>query len=356
MTLGARFTSLATVFVLILCLGPARAGFPPLPGVPGVPSVNQAAKAIVSKELVKQMGDEFNLEQPLRLSADAEYPTSASLPGASFHPVNQHVVAELYAHAHDGHVRFPAGDYAISVFTYCKMAHVHVLTRNKFRLTPIQGKWADIASALFARTSYGYNRADVQVLTWSLLAGMKYSELSARSQHLVDTVLPDFKSRLQMSFYEKLQQRWKQISSNVPGVPSFDAALSQMGDVGKSIIKLRDMRDELISNAANYDEIVRQFASIGVARIPGEIAPTPWSILGPGVYARMLDKAGYQTPGVLQLRVTRQAVAAEGVQVASVGRGWQRAMTVKVVPPTSDRDGRISGRGGSGARMESRTR
>jgi len=159
MTLGARFTSLATVFVLILCLGPARAGFPPLPGVPGVPSVNQAAKAIVSKELVKQMGDEFNLEQPLRLSADAEYPTSASLPGASFHPVNQHVVAELYAHAHDGHVRFPAGDYAISVFTYCKMAHVHVLTRNKFRLTPIQGKWADIASALFARTSYGYNRA-----------------------------------------------------------------------------------------------------------------------------------------------------------------------------------------------------
>jgi len=129
-----------------------------------------------------------------------------------------------------------------------------------------------------------------------------------------------------------------------------------MGDVGKSIIKLRDMRDELISNAANYDEIVRQFASIGVARIPGEIAPTPWSILGPGVYARMLDKAGYQTPGVLQLRVTRQAVAAEGVQVASVGRGWQRAMTVKVVPPTSDRDGRISGRGGSGARMESRTR
>jgi hypothetical protein len=313
-----RLGSLTVALILALTLGPARAGLPGIPGVPGVPSVNQAAKDVVSKELVKKMGDEFFLQQPLRLSADAEYPIVATLPGGQFRPVSQDVVKNLYARSHDGHVLFPAGDYAISVFNYCMLAHVHVPTRNKFRLTPIQGQWADIASALFARTSYGYNPHDVQILTWSLLAGMKYQELSPASRHLVDTVLPEFKSRMQESFYEKLQRYWGQISSNVPGVPSFDAALGQMGDVGKAIIQVRDIRNELIANAADYDSIMRDFATIGVARVPGDLAPTPWSIVKPGVYARMLDKGGYLNPGVLEIRVTRQAVSANGVQLASL--------------------------------------
>ena len=226
-----------------------------------MPSANQAAKDVVSKELVKKLGDEFYLEQPLRISAEAQYPITATLPGGAFSPVSQNVVKNLYAHSRDGHVHFPPGDYEISIFNYCMLAHQHVPTRNKFRLTPIQGQWADIASALFARTSYGYNPHDVQILTWSLLAGMKYQELSPASRHLVDTVLPEFKSRMQESFYEKLQRYWGQISSNVPGVPSFDAALGQMGDVGKEIIQLRDIRNELIANAANYDSIMRDFAT-----------------------------------------------------------------------------------------------
>ena len=314
-----RFASLAVVLMLVLTLGPARAGLP-IPGVPNVPSVNQAAKDVVSKQLVKQMGDEFNLEQPLRLSADAEYPITATLPGGAFRPVSQNIVETLYTHSHDGRVHFPVGDYAISIFNYCMLAHVHVPARNKFRLTPIQGRWADIASALFARTSYGYNPHDVQILTWSLLAGMKYQELSPASRHLVDTVLPEFKSRMQQSFYEQLQQYWAKISSNVPGVPSFDAALGQMGDVGKSIMALRDIRNELINNAADYDAVVREFAAIGVARIPGDAAPTPWSIVQPGVYARMLDKGGYLNPGILEIRVTREAVSQTGIQVAGIGR------------------------------------
>jgi hypothetical protein len=217
-------------------------------------------------------------------------------------------------------VHFPPGDYEISIFNYCMLAHQHVPTRNKFRLTPIQGQWADIASALFARTSYGYNPHDVQILTWSLLAGMKYQELSPASRHLVDTVLPEFKSRMQESFYEKLQRYWGQISSNVPGVPSFDAALGQMGDVGKAIIQLRDIRNELVANAGDYDSIMRDFATIGVGRIPSGLAPTPWSIIQPGVYARMFDKGGYLNPGVLEIRVTSQAASSpNGTRVADLG-------------------------------------
>lgn len=315
-----RWVLVFTVCVLMLNLGEARASFPGVPGIPGLPSVNQAAKDVVSKELVKQMGDEFNLDQPLRLSSAAEYPTTPTLPGGAFRPVSQDVVKSLFAHSHDGRVGLPAGDYVVSVFAYCMMAHVHVPMRNKFRLTPIQGKWADIASALFARTAYSNDPEDVQVLTWAMLAGMKYSELSPRSQHLVDTVLPDFKSRMQTSFYEELQRRWAQVSANVPGVPSFDSALGQMGDVGKAIIAVRDMRNELIANADNYDQTMIDFANIGVGRIPSEPAPTPWSIVHPGVYARLLIRAGYLSPGALEIRVTPQAVASQGVRVAARGR------------------------------------
>src|ERR1700730_7905996 len=303
-----RMTSMLGVLIVFLSVsGPSRAALPGIPSLPGVPTVKQAAKDVVSKELVKQIGDELHLRQRLRCSADAEYPTTPPLPGGAFRPVSQNIVKSLYAHSRDGRVGFPAGDYAVSVFAYCMMAHVHPPMRNKFRLTPIQGKWADIASGLFARTAYSNNPGDVQILTWSLLAGMKYSELSPKSQHLVDTVLPDFKSRLQSSFYEELQRKWTQISANVPGVPSFDAELGQMGDVGKSIIALRDVRNELMANAADYDRTMMDFANIGVARIPSEPEPTPWSVIQPGVYARLMIHGGYLSAGVLQIRVTPQA-------------------------------------------------
>src|SRR5438105_599365 len=226
------FALLAGVCLAVTGAGSARALLPGPPPIPSVPTVKQAAKDIVSKELIKQMGNEFDLGQPLRLSAASEYPTTATLPGRAFHPVSQGVVQTIFGHSHNGRVDLPPGDYAVTIFTYCMLAHVHPPMRNKFRLTPIQGKWADIASALFSRTAYTNDPGDVQVLVWSMLAGMKYQELSPKSQHLVDTVLPDFKGRLQQSFYEQLQRRWAQISANVPGVPSFDQALGQMGDVG----------------------------------------------------------------------------------------------------------------------------
>jgi hypothetical protein len=318
----ARAASMFVACALALSIGPARAAIPGLPGVPTIPSVNQAAKDLVSKALVKQMGDEFLLEQPLHISSDAEFPIVSSLPGRAFHPVSQQVLQSIYARARDGTVTFPAGDYAVAVMNFCMLAHVHVPDRNKFRLTPIQGKWADIQSALFARTSSGYDKRQVQFLTWSLLAGLKYSELPLKEQQLVDAVLPDFKSRLQMSFYEQLQRRWNQISANVPGAPSFDAAIGKMGYVGKEIIAVRDMRDEILSNANNFDQVMIDFANIGVPRIPSDIAPTPWSVVQPGVYARMLNRSGFLTPGVLQIRVTAKAVAAHhpAIAVAVAGR------------------------------------
>jgi hypothetical protein len=315
MTMGkrARFVAIAAVCGLLLAIGPARArssGLPGIPGVPPIPTVKQATTGLISRELVKQMGDVFFADQPLRTSADAEFPITPTLPGHPFNPVSQTVVQRLFAKAHDGTVDFPPGDYSIRVMAYCMLAHVHPPARSKFRLTPIQGRWADIATALFARTGEGYDKHDVQILTWSMLAGMKYSELPLRAQRLVDKALPDFKSRMQSSFLDDLQQKWQQISGKIPGAPSFDQALSQLGPVGKEIEEVRAIRDEIVANATNFDQISAEFANIDVPRVPADLAPTPWSILKPGVYARLIDRGGYLNPAVFEIRVTPQAITA----------------------------------------------
>src|SRR5262249_31399293 len=154
----------------------------------------------------------------------------------------QAIVQHLFATASDGRVVLPPGDYAISVMTYCMNLHAHAPHHNKYRLAPITGKWADIIAALNGRVGTRYSPGDVQVLSRSLQAGMKYSEMSSHSRKIVDAVLADFKPRLQQSFCELLQQRWAQLSANVPGAPSFEQALNQMGDVGKAIKEVRDAR------------------------------------------------------------------------------------------------------------------
>jgi hypothetical protein len=318
MSFRARVISRIVLCALLLSVGPARAGFPVIPGVPSVPSVHQATQAAVSKAIIQSMGATFFAEQPVRVSASDAYPTVAILPGGPFRPVSQASLQLLFAQARDGRVRLPAGDYALSVMTYCMNLHAHAPHRNKYRLAPITGKWADIVAALNGRVGTRYSPGAVQVLSWSLQAGMKYSEMSSRSRQIVDAVLPEFKPRLQQSFYEILQQRWAQLSANVHGVPSFEQALNQLGDVGKAIREVRDARNTLIANANNFDRIAAQFANIGTPRIAGIHGPTPWSVIAPGVYARMRNRGSLLSLGVLQIRVTSQVASTE-LRVASAG-------------------------------------
>jgi hypothetical protein len=325
MSLPVRMVSAVVVCALLLQVGTARASLPGIPGVPGVPTVKQATQAVVSKAIVKSMGETFVVEQPVRVSLSDAYPTVDKLPGGPFRPTSQAQLQRFFSQAHDGHVRLPVGDYAISVMTYCMNLHAHAPHHNKYRLAPITGKWADIVAALNGRVATRYSPGAVQVLSWSLQAGMKYSEMSSGSRRIVDAVLPEYKPRLQQSFYEVLRQRWAQLSANVPGVPSFDQALNQMGDVGKAIKEVRDARNTLIVNANDFDRIAAQFANIGTPRVAGIHGATPWSVIAPGVYARMRNRGSLLSLGVLQIRVTSQA-AFTGVRVAAAGtRGLAKA-------------------------------
>jgi len=154
-------------------------------------------------------------------------------------------------------------------------------------------------------------------LSWALQAGMNYAEMSPSSKQIVDDLLPEFKQRLQGDFYDRARDEWNSIASKVPNAPSFDSALSQLGDVGKAITELRQARDQIIADGNNFNAMVAQFAHLGTGRVADQMAVTPWSILAPGVYARLRSNGTLLTPGVVQMRVTAGA-ASQGFQVASI--------------------------------------
>ncbi|HEV2878592.1 MAG TPA: hypothetical protein VGW96_03330, partial [Candidatus Eremiobacteraceae bacterium] len=328
MRLRARFIFLLILAALLLTMHSVSAEIG-LPSIPSIPNPQQAGKDYASKQIVKALGDTFFQEQPVRVSLSDAFPTVAQLPGGRFHSAPQATVERLFASGHDGRVTLPAGDYAVSIMTYCMNVHAHAPRRNTFHLAPIRGKWADIVAALNGRVGTRYSPMEVQVLSWSLQAGMKYSELSSRSRQIVDAVIPEFKPRMQQSFLEVLHARWSQLSSNIPGVPSFDQALNNMGDVGRAIIEVRNARDTLVANANDYDRIASEFANIGAPRVSnGGSGATPWSIIAPGVYARLRNKATFLSPGVLQIRVTAEA-AGQPAQVAATNlRGLGTSVAV----------------------------
>jgi hypothetical protein len=102
---------------------------------------------------------------------------------------------------------------------------------------------------------------------------------------------------------ELLQNRWNTVSSTIPGVPSFDSALGQMGGLGTSIIEVRNARSEILGNAADFDAMRN-------ALVPGGLqggensGTTPWSIATSTVYERLLTQGAFGSIGLLEIHVT----------------------------------------------------
>ncbi len=320
MILRVRVLTAVAAFAFVLAGGERGLGLPSLPGVPGVPpvpSANQAVKGAISNELVKEFGSWFNVNRPVYVSGNDVLRTVPTLPGGPYHPASQSVTQKLFLQARNGMVQLPPGDYNVSVVTYCMGEHAQGPWRNKFLLAPIKGAWSDVVVALNFRASGSrFSPPQVQTLSWALQAGMGYAEMSTDSKRVVDALLPDFKPRLQGDFYDRAHDEWNSISSKVPGAPDFEAALTQLGDVGKSILQIRQARDEIIANANDFNSLVAQFTRLGAGRVADVVAVTPWSIVEPGVYARLRTRGTLLTPGVVQIRVTTQA-ASQRFEIAS---------------------------------------
>jgi hypothetical protein len=277
-----------------------------LPGLPGTQNLAVQAAA-------KQLAPYFAANQPVIRDWNAIYQTVPGLPGgAAFSPtrdasrqaaLERSAIAQLNKSS-AGTIALGPGDYALPVRVFCTDVHRHARAPETYLLGPIKGTRTAVLTQMYARAgTVAPAFSALQPLSWSLQEGLKYEELPQAQQQLFNTLLPGMRSVIAESFMELLQNRWNTVSSTIPGVPSFDSALGQMGGLGTSIIEVRNARSEILGNAADFDAMRN-------ALVPGGLqggensGTTPWSIATSTVYERLLTQGAFGSIGLLEIHVT----------------------------------------------------
>lgn len=284
--------------------------------IPGIPSGEEILKGAIADQITQSLGRTIQTESPIISSAQDVFPTIATLPGKPFRTSSDlSPIWQQIRTSRNGAILLTPGDYTIPVSVFCMKHSASSPPKHRYLLAPLKGKLADVIVALNSRT-VGLNlpHTQLQVLSWNLQAGMKYEELTPELRAIVDQVLPDFKPRLTRSFYEQIESTWTQLSSTIPGLPSMDASLNRLGDVGRTVVTLKQTRQTLLRYGNNYESLSRTLVTRDVGATSGE---TPWSRISDLVYARMVTQGNYSTPAELQVRVVDNVSATAPRQLAS---------------------------------------
>ncbi|HEY9643406.1 MAG TPA: hypothetical protein V6C57_23150, partial [Coleofasciculaceae cyanobacterium] len=238
----------------------------PIPNIP-IPggSLENVLQGAIAEQLIKALGGTLSTEAAITSSPNAIFPTVVTLPGSPFQPqaVPSTLIQQLH-NSNDGTVAFLPGDYTIPIDVFCMKVSAHSPDGHRYLLAPLEGKWADIITALNARSAgTSIPHSQLQVLSWNLQAGMKYEELTPELQAIVDQLLPEYKSRLSRSLYETIEAKWSELASTIPGLPSMDSSLERLGEVGRAIATLRDTRETLMRYGNDYEALSRRLVVTG---------------------------------------------------------------------------------------------
>ena len=206
----------------------------------------------------------------------------------------------------DGGLQLAPGDYNIPVMTYCMHVGGASPSAHHYTLSALQGTRAEIIHDVNRRALPQFSPEDVQVLTWSLLAGLKFDDLTVESKRIINTIAPEAKNSLKESLLSQIENSWNKISDRSRGIiPTFDEAtddlFDQLGDVGQLLEETRDFRNTLREKGNDYSSLS------GMIDTDGDFTPshseTPWSKISEQVYARFVTEGEFQDPGLLQIRV-----------------------------------------------------
>ena len=287
--------SISTAFVLLANPSASVARFP-IPIPLGNPQ-DIAVRAALS-EFGKSLGDQL----PIVLSPSDAYPTAA-LPGAPFAPrAAPNIIKSLRATT-DGTIMLPPGDYEFTVDVFCMKASAHSPSGHRYLVAPLHGSAADVFRALNSRApSFGLNHGALQVLSWNIQAGLPYSAMQAAQRAIVDKVIPDLKPRLEGDVLTRIQGQYDQVASKLPGMPSFEDALSRIGPAGQAVLQMQTLRQEMAQPPPTFAQLAQELVPFAPLEAGGS-GPTPWSRYSDRVYIRFVTDGNYATPGTYQVRV-----------------------------------------------------
>jgi hypothetical protein len=197
----------------------------------------------------------------------------------------------------------PFGDYEIPAHFYCTKVYTLNGSGNRYILAKLNGKMSEALSALYYRASFaGKPVNDVQVLSWSIQAGVPYNKLSDSSKTFVEELIPEYKGRMDVGFYEKLIDNWNNVS-RLTKLPSFDESLNKLGSVGDITKSLLKARTEILQSRFSYAPLANRFVIPEDANLLGDSTETPWSKVHEQVYMRFIAPRGALNTGVVQVRV-----------------------------------------------------
>lgn len=282
------------------------------------PPVTNIFGDILKKEVANNLAKAIGEQAPITSSASSVFPTINSLPGISFNPKgNIQQIAQQINTSVDGSVMLQPGDYNIPVDVFCMKHSASSPNGHRYLLARLKGKKANVITALNSRsTDSGIPHSQLQVLSWNIQAGMKYEEMTTENQAIIDKLLPDYKQKLSRSYWEEILTTWNQFSSTIPGIPSFEESLNKLGDVGRFVKTLRQVRSELIAHGNDYNSLASLLIPAGNSNARGGYTNTPWSKISDHVYGRLVTEGNAVTPGEIQMRVLPISNNKSAVKVA----------------------------------------
>ncbi|GAC1508421.1 MAG: hypothetical protein NVS1B14_12810 [Vulcanimicrobiaceae bacterium] len=283
---------------------PALAQFH-LPGIPGG-LLNPQRLAVDAA--AKRLAPIVSANQPVQLDWSTTYPSQQNLPGAGWHPASHGAtmsrINSALAHSTNGVVNLPPGDYSIPIRVYCTAHHLHAAgAREVYQVAPVRGARKDVLVGMYskvpgARAPFG----EVQGLSWSLQAGMRYAELPPGQRTLFDRLVPGMRSKINGSFVDQMRAQWNRFG--IVGLPPFDSALGQMGGLGQVIQNAQQARSQILSSAGDFDSLRSQLAPPAAPSRDGPEPPSPWSDVAPNIFMHTSSTGGYGRLFNLQVRVT----------------------------------------------------
>lgn len=271
-----------------------------------------AGKDLAVKSALSAFGKSLGDQLPIVVAANDAYPTVPSLPGAAFAPADAPDISAALRASRDGTIALPPGDYEFPVGVFCMRATSGSPPGHRYLVAPLRGSAADIVTALDARIpSYPTDHHVLQVLSWDIQAGMAYSAMQPDQRAAVDRIIPDYRSRLNGDVYQNIRDQYQKTAGSVPGMPSFEDALTRIGPVGAQVVALQNLRQQLAQPPPTFDELARRLVPILPApKTPEGAGPTPWSRYSDRVFVRFVTDGNYATPGTYQVRVLAPAGSA----------------------------------------------
>jgi hypothetical protein len=287
----------------------------------------------------KALGSLLNDQLPLKLDANAVYPTVTTLPGGPFQPKNLQLTAA------DLDAPLAPGDYKFPVVAYCTEYSIHRPGNGiAYEMAPMQGKAAPAIAALLWRGTVQYHRTpqELQAVAWAIQSGLRYAQMPQSYQTVINVVIPEYINEFSGDFVQSAEDTYTTLAKTAK-LPPLDQLLAGMGKPGELMLSAERQRTALTQqNTTDQLRTQTLFAGqdAGVAT-PLKASEGPWTERIPGVYMRYTIVGGnIATNNTMEIRVTPQAAAAMGAAngsrlVNASYRSRTRPAAQSAPPPTS---------------------